>query len=271
MPAWRRRGRVGAHEQVAVVGDRGVRRPGLLTGHHVLVAVEASARAQRGQVGAGVGLGEPLAPHDLAAHDRREQRRLLLVGAVGQDRRPDPVDVHVLRAPRLADRPQLLAEDDVLPRGRRPPAVLRRPVRRQPAALGESTVEDLRVGDVLGRSELTHRRHATRRRARRRRTSAAPHGTPRPRPTNRTPTGPPTLPNSAVPDQLDACGGRGIVGWAAGRLEITGYSISAATALASRTPWITATSEARVDGAPVHEPGRRASATPPRTRRRAAS
>ncbi len=150
-------GGVGAHEQVAVVGDRGVRRPGLLAGHHVLVAVEPSARAQRGQVGAGVGLREPLAPHDLAAHDRRQQRRLLLVGAVGQDRRSDPVDVHVLRAPRLADRPQFLAEDDVLPGRGRPPAVLGRPVRRQPAALGESTVEDLRVGDVLGRSELAHR------------------------------------------------------------------------------------------------------------------
>ena len=48
-PRWRATSRIGADEQVAVVGDRGVRRPDLLAVDDVLVAVEHGARAQRGR------------------------------------------------------------------------------------------------------------------------------------------------------------------------------------------------------------------------------
>ena len=74
---------VGAHEQLAVVGHVGVRRPDLLAGDHVVVAVAHRPGAQRGEVGAGLGLGEPLAPHVLAAQDRRQVARPLLGRALG--------------------------------------------------------------------------------------------------------------------------------------------------------------------------------------------
>ena len=65
-----RRVGVGADEQLAVVGDVAVRRPDLLAVDDVIVAVAHGAGAQRGEVGAGVGLGEALAPHLFTAQDR---------------------------------------------------------------------------------------------------------------------------------------------------------------------------------------------------------
>ena len=61
----------GAHQQLAEVGHLGVRRPDLRARHHVVVAVADGPRAQRGQVAAGVGLAEALAPDLLAAQDGR--------------------------------------------------------------------------------------------------------------------------------------------------------------------------------------------------------
>ena len=66
-----------------MVGDVGVRRPDLGAVDDVLVAVEAGLGAQCRQVAAGVGLGEALAPDDLAAGDRREVAATLVVGARG--------------------------------------------------------------------------------------------------------------------------------------------------------------------------------------------
>ena len=73
---------VGAREQQAPVGVRGAARPELLPVHHVAVAVAAGGRPQAGQVGAGLGLGEALAP-DLAVEDRR-------AGGAGAARRCRP-------------------------------------------------------------------------------------------------------------------------------------------------------------------------------------
>ena len=61
---------IGAREQDAAVGDPPVRAPDLLAGHHPAVAVALGAGLQRREVGAGVGLGEQLAPHPLAGDDR---------------------------------------------------------------------------------------------------------------------------------------------------------------------------------------------------------
>ena len=58
--------RVGASEQDAPAGDVGVARPHLLPVDHVVVAVALGPRGQRGEVGAGAGLGEELAPELLA-------------------------------------------------------------------------------------------------------------------------------------------------------------------------------------------------------------
>ena len=81
--------------------------------------------------------------HDLTAGDRREVPGALLVVAVQHDRRPDPVRVHVLRAPGLAARPQLLAEDRQLPRRGAHAAVLVGPVRDEPVPGGEQAREVL--------------------------------------------------------------------------------------------------------------------------------
>ena len=53
------------------------------------VAVALGPGREPGEVGAGVGLGEQLAPHLFAADDPREEARLLLVGAVPQEHRAD--------------------------------------------------------------------------------------------------------------------------------------------------------------------------------------
>ena len=143
----------GAHEEVAEVGHRRVGRPHLLAVDDILVGVADGPGAQRSEVGPGPRFGEPLAPDHVAAGDPREVVAALLVGAVAHDRRTDPVDVHVLRPTRLADRPQLFAQDRVLPTRRRAAAVFDRPVRGQPAALGERGGEAPAEGDVLGRSE----------------------------------------------------------------------------------------------------------------------
>ena len=242
MPAWRGGGGVGAHEQVAVVGDRGVRRPRLLARHHVLVAVEPSARAQRGR-----GRSRRRAPRipgttDLAAHDRRQQRRLLLVGAVGQDRRSDPVDV-MYCGPRgsptdHSSSPRMMCCQGV---AARPPCSAGqcgvsqpRSARRRSKTFEWATFWSIRADAPPPRhspssAEATNERNSSTER----RVLVCP--TELQRATYSA--------NSAVPRPARCLGRR--VGW-----KITGYAISAATALVSRTPWITATSEAGVDGAP---------------------
>ena len=97
-----RRVGVGAHEQLAVVGDVRARAPDLLAGHDVLVAVARRLRAQRREIGAGLGLGEALAPHVLALEDARKVVRPLRVGSFGDERRAgvhqaDEVDADVRR------------------------------------------------------------------------------------------------------------------------------------------------------------------------------
>ena len=66
-----------ADQQLAEVGHLGVGRPDLRAGDDVVVAVAHRPGAQGGQVAAGVGLAEALAPHLLAAQDRREVALLL--------------------------------------------------------------------------------------------------------------------------------------------------------------------------------------------------
>ena len=94
---------IGAHEELAHVGDLAERAPDLLAVEHVVVAVALGARPQRREVGARARLGEALAPHLLAAQDLREVLRLLLVGAFLDQRRArvqraDEVDAHVRSA-----------------------------------------------------------------------------------------------------------------------------------------------------------------------------
>ena len=63
---------VGAEQEEAPLGQVGGRDPDLLAVDHVVVAVADGGGAQVGQVVAGVGLGEPLAPVVVGVEDRRQ-------------------------------------------------------------------------------------------------------------------------------------------------------------------------------------------------------
>ncbi len=76
---------VGPGQQHGVRRQMGPRRPHLLAGDHPLVAVALGPGGQRGQVRAGAGLAEELAPALLVAHDRRQEAQALLLGAVGEE------------------------------------------------------------------------------------------------------------------------------------------------------------------------------------------
>ena len=78
---------VGAREQHAEVGPVAARRPHLLPVDDPLVAVELGTGVEPGEVGAGAGLAEELAPGLLAGDDVEEVALLLLLGAVDVDRR----------------------------------------------------------------------------------------------------------------------------------------------------------------------------------------
>ena len=67
---------ISAREQEAPVGDVGVAGPDLVTVDHELVAVAHRGRAQRREVGAGVGLAEALAP-PVASADQAGQEAIL--------------------------------------------------------------------------------------------------------------------------------------------------------------------------------------------------
>ena len=68
-----RRVGVGAGQQEDVVGVVGLGRPHLLPVDHPLVPVELGPRLEAGQVRAGVGLAEALAPRDLALQDAGDE------------------------------------------------------------------------------------------------------------------------------------------------------------------------------------------------------
>ena len=129
--------RVGAGQQdrpVAVLGPRG---PHLLPVHHEHVPVPDGPGGQSGQVRAGVGLGEELAPHLLAPEHGSQVAVLLLLGAVGDQGRPAHADPHREHADRHVEAGDLLVEDGLAPGRVAPSAVLDGPGDRPPATLVE--------------------------------------------------------------------------------------------------------------------------------------
>ena len=110
---------VGARQQQAVGGELGVGGPHLLAVEDPgAVVLLARARLHRREVRAGGGLGEELAPHLVAVEHRREVARLLLLGAVGDDRRPEHADADDVEDAGHARPRDLLADDDLLDRPR---------------------------------------------------------------------------------------------------------------------------------------------------------
>jgi len=81
--------RIGSADDVAVVGVAGAGRPHLLAVDDPLVAVADGLGGQAGEVRAGAGFGEQLAPHLVGATQLGEEPLLLLRGAPGADRRAD--------------------------------------------------------------------------------------------------------------------------------------------------------------------------------------
>ena len=137
--------------------------------------------AQRREVGAGAGLGEELAPGQLAQQRRPHEPLALLVGAVLEDRRHRPAGDHDV-GPGQLGAGQLLVDDD-LGDGVGAEAVRRGPVRRQVAGLDERRPPLVRRqrGDPLDRRADLRRGSA--RRARRGR-GAPVAGCRRPRPSS---------------------------------------------------------------------------------------
>ena len=85
--------RVRAREQEAEGGELGVGRPDLLAVElpRAVVLLDGAA-LDAGEVGARCRLGEELAPHLVGVEHRREVALLLLLGAVGDDRRAEHAD-----------------------------------------------------------------------------------------------------------------------------------------------------------------------------------
>ena len=111
--------RVGAGQQRAPLRVLRAGGPDLLAGDAPAAVDLGGLGRQAGQVGTRARLGKQLAPDHLAAEGRRQEALLLLVGAVGDDRRDDPGGDAHLRPLHLPGR-ELLGDDDLLDRLRRP-------------------------------------------------------------------------------------------------------------------------------------------------------
>ncbi len=171
---------VGAHQHedpVGVVGERG---PDLLAVDDEVVAVEHGLGAQRGEVGAGIGLAVALAPDVLAGEDARQMEALLRRRAVADQQRPEHDDAHVAH-PRAAVALVLLDQDQMLGRRQAHAAVLARPAGREPAVPRPASCTralfsfqcsrrgGLRIsGRIVRLDEAAHRPRETPRRAARR-------------------------------------------------------------------------------------------------------
>ena len=119
----------GAHQQLAEVGHLGVRRPDLLPRDDVLVAVAHGPGAQRRQVAPGAGLGEPLAPHLVAAQDGGEEPGPLLGGPLHDHGGPGVQQAHEVHPHVGGVGPlELLEVDELLDGARAPAAALDGPV-----------------------------------------------------------------------------------------------------------------------------------------------
>ena len=128
---------VGPAQDEDVVGDEALGGPDLLTVDDPLVAVELGGGLQAGQVGAGVGLGEALAPGDGAGEDAGDELLLLLLGAPLQDGGADEGVAEEVATHRGAGPGELLGEDHALHGGEALAAVLRGPGGADPTALEE--------------------------------------------------------------------------------------------------------------------------------------
>src|SRR5262245_17618049 len=142
--------RVGPGEQDAELAVVRARAPDLLAVHHPLVAVAHGTGPQPGEVGAGSGLAEQLAPHFLTAQQRGQVPQVLSVGPVRDQRRSDHPDADGERARLDVEARLLLGERACLGRGATLPAVLLRPRDARPASVVERALPFLAPAHMLG-------------------------------------------------------------------------------------------------------------------------
>jgi len=146
-----------AREQDRPVGERRVARPHLLPGDGEAVAGRLGARAEGGEVAAGAGLAEELAPDLVGREDIRQVAPLLRLVAVHDERRTGVVDADAVQQLRGAGAGQLLVEDRL---GRRPgaaAAVLARPEEPDVAGGVEPPLPVAQEGELLGERRLVVR------------------------------------------------------------------------------------------------------------------
>ena len=142
---------VGAGDEHAPVGQVGHGVPHLLAVDDPLVAVAHRPGAQTGEVAAGARLAEQLAPALLAGEHRAQEAALLLVGAVGDDRRAGQRHEEARRQvgsgrPPCARRTRPACSAPAAPRARRsPPGSGPRPGRRRNGRRGTPVVHLRRV------------------------------------------------------------------------------------------------------------------------------
>jgi hypothetical protein len=132
---------VGTGDEHAPLGVLGATRPHLLTGDHPFVALPNRPGLHRGQIRAGVGLGEPLTPDLLGSEDRAQVAFLLRGRPPGHDRRTGEQQSEHVGRQRCAGAAELLEEDRRLGHRRAAAAVLDRPVDGRPAVVGQPALE----------------------------------------------------------------------------------------------------------------------------------
>ena len=76
---------IGAHEQRHEIGAHGVRNPCLVAVDLVNIALSNRARLERGEIGAGIGLGEHCGGNDVARGELRQPVTPLFLGATADD------------------------------------------------------------------------------------------------------------------------------------------------------------------------------------------
>src|SRR5262245_15363573 len=134
------------HAPVGVVSERG---PDLLTGEPEVIAVEHRLGAERRQVRARARLRESEAPEVVGRQDAWQETPLLLVGAVGDDRRPGDADPEVADHLGRACPRHLLDVGELLRDGRVTATELARPVDAHPAGLRQRPLPGAQAANAL--------------------------------------------------------------------------------------------------------------------------
>src|SRR5581483_8565989 len=128
---------VGAAEQRGEVGVMGVRGPYFGAVDDEVITLIYGAGFDRGEVGAVVRLGKPLAPDLLGRGDFRDVAPFVFGRAPLHQGRPDAGDTLKVDRRRRLHAVELLLVDDLLEQGRAASAVLLGPVDAHPAAIVE--------------------------------------------------------------------------------------------------------------------------------------